>query len=131
MSAKIDNNRRVYKNVLGYTETYAPSANTYRSILPPKQRKDGTTGVDTSGAGAATSGTVAPTTYSQILQGLEQRRQEAMKSADAQYQRAQASYGATGDAMVRAGLANSGYAAALDSAAYASRARSARSAALR
>lgn len=135
MSEKIDNNRRVYKNVLGYTETYAPSANTYGSILPRKQFKDGTTGVetptttsvDTSGTGTATGGTTGTppvTTYAQTLKDLEAMRQSATQGAEAQYQRAQASYGSQGASLAGAGLANSGYAAALDSAAYASMARS-------
>lgn len=131
MSGKIDNNRRGYKNVLGYTETYVPSANTYGGILPRKQFKDSTTGNDTSGEGAATGGGTGGgagnspvTTYAQTLKDLEAMRQRATQGAEAQYQRAQASYGSQGASLAGAGLANSGYAAALDSAAYASMARS-------
>ena len=124
-----NNNSRIYKNALGYTETYAPSANTYGSILPQKKLLDSTvetgteplsTGVETTGAETSTG----VTTYAQTLKDLEAMRSGAMQGAEAQYQRAQASYGTTGAALSSAGLANSGYAAALDSAAYASMARS-------
>ena len=76
----------------------------------------------------------APTTYGAILSQLEQARQgardqaqvnynQATTGANAQYDRAKSNYGATADALVRSGLANSGYSNNIDAAAYAARAR--------
>lgn len=119
-----------YKNALGYREIYPnamPQTKPQNSTGVSTGTETPTTGVDTSGAGTATggaTGTPPVTTYAQTLKDLEAMRSGAVKGAEAQYQRAQASYGSLGASLAQAGLANSGYAAALDSAAYASLARS-------
>lgn len=78
--------------------------------------------------------TPTPTTYGAILSQLEQARQgardqarstydQATIGANAQHDRAKSNYGMTADALVRSGLANSGYSNNIDAAAYAARAR--------
>ena len=124
-----------YKNILGYPTTgFTPPQIRYGDTIATGSTggtgtgsvaggTEGSAGA-TGATGGGTSTPTTPTTYATILADLERQRQSAMTGAEAQYARAQASYGTTGDQLNRAGLGNSGYAAALDSAAYAAMARS-------